>query len=104
MINGLPDKLQTLRLKSGYSQNKIAQKLGLSPSTISSYENGDRTPSVEILLALSYLYHCSTDFLLGRSPINADDNSSPKTYTLDVTGLSHQEIKALTQLIRVMKE
>jgi len=93
-----------LRIKGGYSQNQIARKLELSPSAISSYENGERTPSVEVLLALSYLFHCSVDYLLGRTPITADEKVVSAANTLDVSGLSNQEIKVLAQLIKVMKE
>ena len=66
MIKGLPEKLRTLRKQYGFSQREAASRLGISTSVISAYENGERTPSTENLLALSYLYKCSTDYLLGR--------------------------------------
>lgn len=49
------------------SQKEVASVLGVSPAVISNYENGERTPSVEILMSLASLYHCSTDYLLGLS-------------------------------------
>lgn len=96
MINGLPEKLRELRTKNGISQRTVAQKLDVSPSIISSYETGERTPSVENLLALSYLYHCSTDYLLGRKTI------SPKM-TIAVEGLSPKQVQLLTELIETMR-
>ena len=66
MIKGLPEKLRTLRKQYGFSQREAASRLGISTSVISAYENGERTPSTDNLLALSYLYKCSTDYLLGR--------------------------------------
>ena len=66
MIKGLPEKLKEQREKYHYSQKYVADQLHVSPSIISGYETGERTPSTEKLLALSYLYHCSTDYLLGR--------------------------------------
>ena len=95
MINGLPEKLRELRTKNGISQRTVAQKLDVSPSIISSYETGERTPSVENLLSLSYLYHCSTDYLLGREAI------SPKM-TITVEGLSPKQVQLLTELIETM--
>ena len=59
MIQGLSERLRDLREKTGLSQRAVAQRLNVSPSIISSYETGERTPSTENLLALSYLYHCS---------------------------------------------
>ena len=64
MINGLNERLQTLRKQYKLSQKDVAKALGVSPSIISGYETGERNPSLENLLALSYMYRCSTDFLL----------------------------------------
>lgn len=57
MINGLPDRLKALRLKYHYSQKQVADLLNMSPSIVSGYETGERTPSVEVLLSFSYLYN-----------------------------------------------
>ena len=96
MINGLPEKLRELRVKTGISQRAVAKKLNVSPSIISSYETGERTPSVENLLSLSYLYHCSTDYLLGR------ENLSPKM-SIAVEGLTPKQVQLLTELIETMR-
>lgn len=97
MINGLPDKLRTARIKNGYSQRDVAKMLKISPSIVSGYETGERTPSVEILLSLAYLYKSSTDYLLGR---RSDDPSN----TLSVDGLTDEQIQAIVGLIRVMRK
>lgn len=97
MINGLPEKLRELRTKYGYSQKEVANKLDVSPSIVSAYESGERTPSTEILLALSYLYNSSTDYLLGRSV-------DIPPLALDISGLPEKQIKALAVLIETMKK
>lgn len=94
MINGLPERLQQLRQKYGLSQKAVADRLGISTSIISGYEVGIRTPSVEMLYRLSGLYHCSTDFLLGKSA---------PTDTLDVSGLTEEQVRLLERLIENMK-
>lgn len=96
MIRGLPEKLTKFRKENGFSQKQIAEKLNLSPSVISAYEKGERTPSVEVLLSLSYIYHCSIDYLLGRQNVN-------NTHTIDLNGLSKEEISALNCLVSAMK-
>lgn len=96
MINGLPEKLRELRTKNGISQRAVAQKLEVSPSIISSYETGERTPSVENLLLLSYLYRCSTDYLLGRETI-------PPQMTIAIEGLTPKQVQLLTELIETMR-
>ena len=96
MIKGLPGKLRDLREKYGFSQKQVAAKLGVSPSVVSAYETGERTPSTEVLLSLSYLYSCTTDFLLGKqvpSPASA----------IDTTGLADEQIAALAKLVETMR-
>ena len=95
MIKGLPEKLRTLRKQYGFSQREAASRLGISTSVISAYENGERTPSTENLLALSYLYKCSTDYLLGRE-------TDPPKVILDTDGLSAKQIQLLSELIETM--
>ncbi len=96
MIKDLPKKLQSLRTQHNFSQKQVSEKIHVSPSIISGYETGERTPSTENLLALSYLYHCSTDYLLGRQT----DNS---LYTIDVSGLNDQQIKAIIALVESIR-
>ena len=66
MIKGLNERLQTLRRQYHLSQKDVAKAINVSPSIVSGYETGERNPSLENLLALSYLYRCSTDYLLGK--------------------------------------
>ncbi len=97
MINGLPEKLAKLRIQHGLSQRAVATRLGLSPSIISGYETGERSPSIEVLLSISRLYGRSCDYLLGR------EQESPAA-TLDVSGLSMEQIQALQTIISAMKK
>ncbi|MDO4867894.1 MAG: helix-turn-helix transcriptional regulator [Clostridia bacterium] len=92
MIKGLPEKLKSLRLKYGLSQKQVSDRIGVSPSIISGYETGERTPSTEVLLSLSYLYRCSTDYLLGKKENN------PKN-TISTDGMTDRQINALRAFI-----
>lgn len=96
MINGLPDRLRDMRIQFGLSQRSVAKHLDVSPSIISSYETGERTPSTENLLALSYLYHCSTDYLLGR-------DAAPQQTMISVEGLLPKQVQLLTELVETMR-
>lgn len=92
MINGLPERLRDMREKYTYSQRDVAKLLSVSPSLISGYETGERTPSVEILFRLSYLYKCSVDYLLGKSL----DNSS---IAVSLEGLSENQIRIVLGIV-----
>ncbi len=65
MVNGLGERLEQARVNLHLSQKEAAAQIGASASVISNYESGERTPSVENLMALASLYRCSTDYLLG---------------------------------------
>lgn len=96
MIKDLSTKLKELRVSQNLSQADVAKKLEISPSIVSGYETGERTPSTENLLALSYLYKCSTDYLLGKS-------SDKPSVVLDTDGLTFEQIQVLQTLIKTMK-
>lgn len=65
MVYGLGERLQQKRTGLKISQKEVAVAIGVSASIISNYESGERTPSIENLMALASLYKCSTDYLLG---------------------------------------
>lgn len=97
MIKGLPEKLKECRLKYGYSQKQVSEKIGVSPSIVSSYETGERTPSTDVLLALSRLYNVSTDHLLGRQ------TPAPEL-CISLDGLTEKQIAAIVNLVDVLKK
>lgn len=97
MIKDLPVKLKALRIKYGYSQKQVADKLQISLSIVSGYETGERTPSTDVLLSLSYLFNCSTDYLLGKQ-------SSAPQFVIDTSGLTDNQIVAIINLIKSIKE
>lgn len=65
MVQGLGERLQQKRSSMKLSQKEVANAVGVNPSVVSNYENGERTPSVEVLMSLASLYRCSVDYLLG---------------------------------------
>lgn len=97
MIKGLPERLRELRLKQKISQRQVAERLGTVPSLISGYETGEKTPSAEQLLALSYLYNCSVDYLLGKQKevFVTDDHKNL---------LNYEQSKALMRFINLIKQ
>lgn len=68
-----------LRIKNGYTQDSLADTLGLSRSTISMYENGNREPDFETLEKIADLFNVDMDFLLGRSRKTTVISSEEKT-------------------------
>lgn len=69
MIRDLSTKLRDLRTNLGMTQADVAKVLGVTSPLISAYENAVKSPSLETLVALSKLYKCSTDYLLGLTDV-----------------------------------
>lgn len=57
--------LRKVRKESGMTMKDLAQRIGVSESAISQYENGKRQPGYETLIELSKIFDVSTDYLLG---------------------------------------
>lgn len=96
MIQGLGKRLQEQRMNLKISQKEAASAVGCSASIISNYESGERTPSVEALISLAGLYHCSTDYLLGidKTPVTA----------LDVSMLDSKQLRLLQDFLYGLSE
>lgn len=56
-----------LRTSSGLTQAEMAEKLGISRSTIGMYETGAREPDFETLEKIADFFNVDTDYLLGRT-------------------------------------
>lgn len=72
----LADKLIELRKKNGWSQEELAEQLGVSRQSVSKWESGASIPDLDKILKLSALFGVSTDFLLkdnAQLPAAAED-------------------------------
>ena len=59
------DRLTMLRKKRGYSQEQLAEKLGVSRQAVSKWERAEASPDTDNLIALAKIYEISLDELLG---------------------------------------
>lgn len=59
--------LKYLRKRANLSQKELADKIGISPSAISMYEMGRRTPDFETEEALADFFNVNLDTLRGKS-------------------------------------
>ena len=58
------DRLRNLRKQAKLGQGALAQQLGIDTSLISRFENGEREPSSQQILALARAFGVSIDYLL----------------------------------------
>lgn len=60
----LADKIMDLRKKCGWSQEELADQLGISRQSVSKWESGMSVPDLEKIVKMSALFGVSTDYLL----------------------------------------
>ena len=74
----LGNNLQYLRkLHGNMTQEKLAERMGVSRQTISKWETGEAVPDVDKLLELSKLFSCTLDALLKEDLAPQADYYSP---------------------------
>lgn len=88
------NRFKEIRVRNHLTQKQMAERIGVQKSVVCYYEHGDRFPSYDVLLRIASIFHVSTDYLLGL------DSSR----TLDVTGLSEDEINAVQGVIDVLRQ
>ncbi len=60
----LSEKIMSLRKRTGWSQEELAQQLGVSRQSVSKWESMASMPDIQKIMAMSELFGVSTDYLL----------------------------------------
>jgi transcriptional regulator with XRE-family HTH domain len=68
-LAGVPSRLKAVRTRRGMTLMKVAEQTGISKSTLSRLETGQRRPTLELLLALSVTYRVPLDDLVGAPEV-----------------------------------
>lgn len=97
-MNRLGEKIKSLRQRNRFTQQEVAEKLGLSLSGYRKYENGQRDPNLNVLKDLAVFYNVTTDYLLGLS--NIENNLDRRSIDIMLaktevyaTGLQYERLK-----------
>ncbi|RKJ18391.1 XRE family transcriptional regulator [bacterium D16-50] len=59
-------RLREMRMKRGYTQQKLADSVDIALRSYQCYETGTRTPCYDLLVRLADILDVSLDYLLGR--------------------------------------
>lgn len=60
----LSDKLQVLRKNRGYTQEELAERLGVSRQAVAKWESDLGYPDIPNLISLSNIFHVTVDYLI----------------------------------------
>lgn len=70
-MNNFAGRLKELRKSVGLTQLELADKIGISKSSISMYEANSRRPELETLEAIADYFNVNMDYLLGKSDLKS---------------------------------
>lgn len=84
----LGEKLQTLRKERKLSQEQLALEMEVSRQAISKWELGESTPDTEHVIALSYFFGVSIDYLLKDNISISDDKTLKASQAPHKSGVS----------------
>lgn len=59
-------RLREMRMKRGYTQQRLADVLDVALRSYQCYETGTRTPNYDLLILIADTLNVSLDYLLGR--------------------------------------
>lgn len=93
MLSDLGERLQILRKQRKISQAQLADRAGLSRSSISAYEKGATIPSADVIYELCVILDSTSDYLLGLDNIRK----------ISVEGLSSRQIDIMREMANAFK-
>lgn len=74
----ISERLQQLRKDSNYSQEQLADMLGVSRQAISKWESGQANPDLNNIIKLTQIYNVSADYILmGKETVKEPTKSEP---------------------------
>lgn len=78
------NNLKLYRKKCGFTQEQVAEKLGVSRQAVAKWERGETLPDIENVIALADLYEVSVDSLV-RNLTSFSESSSERKHMFGIT-------------------
>lgn len=108
----LGEMIQELRKDKNLDQKDLARLLNVSTGTISNYETGTHTPSIENILKLADFFNVSVDYLLGNTALRykfsnfnreAVDGHTYASIINDIFTLKSKDLRLLIDYLELLK-
>lgn len=95
------------RSSSGWTQEYVAEKIGVSRSTYTAYENGTKEPPLNTVSKIADLFNVSIDYLVRgcefQSVSKGELAQNIEELELQFTGLKSQVDSGLQEIVRLRK-
>ena len=100
MSNTVATNLKKLREAARYTQDEVAQALGIKRSAYSNYESGEREAPYDVLEKVSDLFGCDM-YILFEENENADAMILASAFRLD--GLTEEDAAEIVRFKDIVK-
>lgn len=92
--------IRILREKSGYSQDAVANFLGIKREMISYYETGSRDASLEVLEKLADLFGVDLEIFFSD---NLEDVKTELAFAFRASELTEKDLESIAAFRRIIK-
>lgn len=109
-MNKLAKRIKYLRENfkdkdSKWTQQYVAEQIGVARVTYTAYENGTKTPPPDVVKKLANLFNVTTDYLLGNSDNPRDiEDKELEEFINNVKVWYKNEPKTKEEKLKMMKE
>ena len=93
--------VKNLRIKSGLTQNQVAESLGVTPGYISNVENNRTAMSLRMLTYYARLVGCSLDSLVGQLEPEYAETALDRKLHLAIAKLDTKNKERLLKTIEI---
>lgn len=87
------ERLKELRKNKNWTQQQLANKIELSKTVISKYENNIQMPTLDTLIKLAAIFNVSMDYITGLE----------KPQTISLVGLTADQLEIISGLAKIFQ-
>lgn len=91
----MADRLQYLRKTKGFSQEELADRVGVSRQAVSKWESEQSMPDIEKIVIMSDIFEVTTDYILKGIEPQADKGQNNKEFSSGVLYISSTALIAI---------
>lgn len=93
------NNLKFFRKKKGYTQEQVAEKIGVSRQAVAKWENGETLPDIDNIIALADFYEVTVDSLV-RNVAAYSGAGTPKQHMFGLVRVNDKGQITLTKKCR----
>lgn len=100
-MSTIGSRIKELRLRRGFTQDQIAEKLDMNRANFSHYERDNAVPPADTLGKIADILNTTSDYLLGRNEISLVDDEI-NTLSREISDLTTEDIELLKTMVKTM--